>query len=74
MAEGGLKTAADYHHAAFIFQHGESTADYQKANELAKKGMEMGGRKIKVALCGNYGSLVSFTRKTAKIRNSIQKK
>lgn len=47
MAEGGLKTAADYHHAAFIFQHGESTADYQKANELAKKGMEMGDERSK---------------------------
>jgi len=42
IAEGGLKFAADYHHAALIFQHADTTADYKKANELAKKGMEMG--------------------------------
>jgi hypothetical protein len=47
IAGGGLRVAADYHHAALIFQHGNTTADYKKANELAKKGMEMGDERSK---------------------------
>jgi len=47
IAEGGLKTAADYHHAALIFQHGKSTVDYEIANKLAKKGMELGDERSK---------------------------
>jgi len=47
IAKGGLRSAADYHHAALIFQHGDTTADYKKANELAKKGMEMGDERSK---------------------------
>jgi len=47
IAEGGLRVAADYHHAALIFQHGNTTADYKKANKLAKKGMELGEERSK---------------------------
>jgi len=47
IAEGGLRVAADYHHAALIFQHGGTTVDYKRANELAKKGMEMGDERSK---------------------------
>ncbi len=47
IAKGGLKVAADYHHAALIFQHGGTTADYKRANELAKKAMEMGDERSK---------------------------
>lgn len=43
----GLKIGADYHHAALIFQHGDTTADYKKANELAEKGMELGDERSK---------------------------
>lgn len=47
MSAGGLKVGADYHHAALIFQHGNTTADYKKANELAKKGIELGDERSK---------------------------
>jgi hypothetical protein len=47
IAEGGLRVAADYHHVALIFQHGDTADDYKKANELAKKGMEMGDERSK---------------------------
>jgi len=40
--EGKLQTGADYYHAAIILQHGEELNDYLKANELAKKAMELG--------------------------------
>ena len=33
--------AADYHHAALIFQHGESVKDFKKAHEFAVKAVEM---------------------------------
>lgn len=45
--KGELKTPQDYVHAAFIFQHGETSEDYLKANELAKKAVDMGDEKAK---------------------------
>ena len=47
ISAGGLKVGADYHHAALIFQHGNTTIDFKKANELAKKGMELGDKRSK---------------------------
>src|SRR3989337_2290265 len=44
---GGLKVAKDFYHAALIFQHGEASKDFQKANELARKAMEMGDERAK---------------------------
>jgi|SRR3989344_3613169 len=40
--KGLLKEAVDYHHAALIFQHGETSGDFKKAHELAKKALAMG--------------------------------
>lgn len=45
--EGKIKSAQDYHHAALIFQHGESTDDYKKAHEFAKKALELGDESAK---------------------------
>lgn len=39
---GVLRDASDFHHAALIFQHGETSEDYKKAHELASKAVEMG--------------------------------
>lgn len=36
-----LKTANDYFNAAVILQHGQSTNDYLKANELAKESVQL---------------------------------
>jgi hypothetical protein len=36
-----LKSSDDYVHAAMVFQHGEDTADYVKAHELAMKAAEL---------------------------------
>lgn len=44
---GGLKVSEDFYHAALIFQHGETSDDYNKANELAQKAMEMGDDRAK---------------------------
>ncbi len=35
MDDGKLKSANDFYHAAFIFQHGEDSSDYLKAHALA---------------------------------------
>lgn len=35
LAQGRVITAEDYHHAAFIFQHGSDAADYLLAHSLA---------------------------------------
>lgn len=34
--------AEDFHHAALIFQHGETLEHYKKAHELAMRAVEMG--------------------------------
>ena len=39
---GGLKTAKDYHDAAFIFQHGDTPEDYLLAHILASAGVAKG--------------------------------
>ncbi len=39
MAEGGMRTAADHHHAAMVFQHGEALEDYRLAFALATMAM-----------------------------------
>jgi hypothetical protein len=36
-----LKSSDDYVHAAMVFQHGEDSADYVKAHELAVKAAEL---------------------------------
>jgi TonB family protein len=36
-----LRTGRDYYNAALILQHGDSASDYLKANELAKKALEL---------------------------------
>ena len=46
MIEKGLiEDVSDYHHAAMIFQHGNGPEDFHKANELAKKAMELGDQR-----------------------------
>jgi hypothetical protein len=37
-----VRTAEDFLHAAFIFQHGEHPDDFRKAHELAKRAVELG--------------------------------
>lgn len=37
-----LEDAIDYHHAALIFQHGESVEDFIQANKLAEIAVEKG--------------------------------
>lgn len=45
LAEGRLKTAEDYYHAAFIFQHGQDAADYLLAHSLAMAAVARGMRR-----------------------------
>jgi hypothetical protein len=39
---GALREGLDYHHAALIFQHGETLEDYWRAYELARAAMDAG--------------------------------
>ncbi len=39
---GKIKTALDYHHAALIMQHGETTEDFRLAHEFAEEAVSMG--------------------------------
>jgi hypothetical protein len=71
--KGGLKIAADYHHAALIFQHGETTADYKKANELAKKGMEMGDERSKWLYAATLDRLLISQGKPQKYGTQFKK-
>lgn len=44
---GNLSSGLDYHHAALIFQHGETTEDYKLAHELAEKAVNLGDETAK---------------------------
>jgi hypothetical protein len=44
---GSLISGLDYHHAALIFQHGETTEDYKLAHELADKAVKLGDETAK---------------------------
>jgi hypothetical protein len=41
LAAGALRTAADYYHAAMLFQHGDDLADFRLAHALATLAMAM---------------------------------
>ena len=41
LATGGARLAADFYHAAMVFQHGGSPEDYQRARDLARKAVEL---------------------------------
>jgi hypothetical protein len=41
LASGEVRTANDYYHAAMVFQHGDSLADYRLANALATLAMQL---------------------------------
>src|SRR5690606_34312450 len=41
LAAGEVRTANDYYHAAMVFQHGDTLADYRLANALATLAMEL---------------------------------
>jgi hypothetical protein len=40
-AQGGLKLAADYYHAALVFQHSEKTEDYQRAHQWCLEALKL---------------------------------
>ncbi len=40
-------TAIDFYHAAMIFQHGSGIEDFRRANDFAKRSMNMGYEKAK---------------------------
>lgn len=42
LADGQLTEAEDFYHAALIFQHGETVADFQQAHHLAREAMNRG--------------------------------
>jgi hypothetical protein len=41
LAEGGARTGDDYHHAAMVFQHGDTDDEIAKAHELSLKAVEL---------------------------------
>lgn len=41
LSAGSIRSAADYHHAAMIFQHGDGADDIRLANALATLAMEL---------------------------------
>lgn len=42
LEEKKIVDAQDYHYAALIFQHGETSSDFKKAHELAQKAVQLG--------------------------------
>ena len=41
LAAGGARTAADFYHAAMIYQHGADTTSYRRAHDLARRAVEL---------------------------------
>ncbi len=42
-----IKKALDYHHGAYILQHGETLQDFALAHEFAKKAVDLGDESAK---------------------------
>jgi len=70
---GELKVGADYHHAALIFQHGDTTVDFKKANELAKKGMDLGEERSKWLYAATYDRWMRSLGKPQKYGTQFKK-
>lgn len=41
VASGGARTAADHYHAAMVYQHGSTVADFEEAHRLAVRAAEL---------------------------------
>ena len=41
LSAGGAKVSIDFFHAAMVYQHGDSVAEFQRAHELALKAVEL---------------------------------
>ena len=74
IAGSGLVAGADYHHAALIFQHGNKPSDYKRANELAKKGMELGDERSKWLYAATLDRWLISTGKPQKYGTQFHKK
>lgn len=61
-----VKTAEDYYHASLVFQHGETTEDFKKANDLAKKSMDMGDPRAKQMYENSYDRMLMSQGKLQK--------
>ena len=70
---GKVSEAADYHYAALIFQHGDKPSDYKKANELAKKAMEMGEERAKWLYAATLDRWLLSTDKPQKFGTQFKK-
>ena len=68
-----VKDATDYHHAALIFQHGDSPSDYRKANKLAKRAMEMGDERSKWLYAATLDRWLLSTGKPQKFGTQFKK-
>lgn len=44
---GDIHSAADYHHAAMLFQHGNDSTDFRRSHELASTAVEMGSERAR---------------------------
>ena len=58
--------AQDYHHAALIFQHGETIEHYKKANELAVKAVELGDNSARWLAAASLDRSLLMERKAQK--------
>lgn len=74
ISAGGLEVGADYHHAALIFQHGDTTSDYRKANKLAERGMELGDERSKWFYAATMDRWLVSTGKPQKYGTQFHKK
>lgn len=45
--KGEIQSGLDYHHAALIMQHGETTEDYKLAHKFTAKALELGDETVR---------------------------
>lgn len=71
---GEIVEAADYYHAAMIFQHGDKPDDYQQANELAKRAMEKGEERAKWLYAASLDRWLLSTGKPQKFGTQFKRR
>lgn len=67
-----IKTSLDYHHAAYILQHGETLQDFALAHEFAKKSIELGDESAKWLFAATLDRYLLSTGKPQKYGTQFQ--
>lgn len=68
-----IKTAKNYHHAAFILQHGEGSKDFELAHSFADRAVKLGDKSAKWLYAATLDKWLLSTEKPQKFGTQFRK-